>query len=109
MGHRPRLLILDEPTSGLDPIVRLEVVGAIREAADEGGRSVLFSTHIVSDLEAVADTVTVINRGRVLVSVERDELLSRWRRGESPLSLEEVFVHLVNSSDVGATREAMGR
>jgi len=163
MGHRPRLLILDEPTSGLDPIVRLEVVGAIREAADEGGRSVLFSTHIVSDLEAVADTVTVINRGRVLVSEEKDVLLSKWRRmsfqpnpsaardlerlcqafiqrepvggmftgvtncysqdlaqrirnaavegtvGESPLSLEEVFVYLVNSGNIGAPREAMGR
>lgn len=80
MGHRPRLLILDEPTSGLDPVVRHEVMNAIREVAADDGRSVLFSTHIVSDAEAAADTVTVIRDGRILVSEGKDELLSRWRR-----------------------------
>ena len=100
MAHRPRLLILDEPTSGLDPVVRHEVLNAIREVAADDGRSVLFSTHIVSDAEAAADTVTVIRDGRVLVSEGKDELLSRWRRaaGESPLSLEQIFLNLVGGS-----------
>ncbi len=80
MGHRPRLLLLDEPTSGLDPVVRHEVVTAIREAADEGDRAVLFSSHIGADLEAVADAITILNAGRVVVTEPTDALLYRWKR-----------------------------
>lgn len=80
MAHRPQLLILDEPTSGLDPLVRHEVIGALRDVVAEEDRSVLFSTHIVSDLEAIADFVTVIADGRVIASEPRDRLTERWRR-----------------------------
>jgi len=80
MAHRPRLLILDEPTSGLDPLVRHEVIEALRDVVAEEDRSVLFSTHIVSDHEAIADFVTVINDGRVIASEPRDRLTERWRR-----------------------------
>lgn len=80
MAHRPRLLILDEPTSGLDPLVRHEVIEALRDVVIEEDRSVLFSTHIVSDLEAVADFVTIINHGRVITSEPHDRLAGRWRR-----------------------------
>jgi len=85
LGHRPRLLVLDEPTTGLDPLVRQEVVAAIREVAADGRRAVLFSTHIVSDAEAAADWVTVLARGRVVTSEPKARLLSHYP------NLEEAF------------------
>ncbi len=80
MGHRPRLLILDEPTSGLDPLVRREVVGALREVVRDEGRSVLFSTHILSDLESLADYITVLAGGHLITSESMDTLADRWKR-----------------------------
>ncbi|MDQ7793359.1 MAG: ABC transporter ATP-binding protein [bacterium] len=80
LAHRPRLVILDEPTSGLDPLIRHEVIESLRDVVAGEDRSVLFSTHIVSDLEAIADFVTVINDGRVVASEPRDRLTERWRR-----------------------------
>lgn len=80
MGHRPQLLILDEPTSGLDPLVRHEVVDALRDVVSDEGHSVLFSTHIVSDLEAIADFVAVLVKGRLITCETREQLADRWRR-----------------------------
>ncbi len=96
MGHRPGLLLMDEPTTGLDPLVRHEVVEAIREVAGDGRRAVLFSTHIVSDLEAAADAVTILDQGQVIASEAKDRLLGRW----PGLSLEEVFRRLVKTSSI---------
>lgn len=80
LAPRPRLLILDEPTSGLDPLVRHEVVAAIREVVQDGRRGVLFSSHIVSDLETAADWITVLDGGRIVTTDAKDDLLGRWRR-----------------------------
>src|SRR3954465_8700904 len=66
LAHRPELLVLDEPSSGLDPIGRGDIVGAvIRTIADEG-RTVLFSSHLLEEVEQVADHVTMISRGRIV-------------------------------------------
>lgn len=62
-SHDARLLILDEPTSGLDPASRDEFTSLLQEFIQDGDRSVLFSTHITSDLERVADYIVVLNRG----------------------------------------------
>src|SRR5262249_3589442 len=65
LAHRPELLVLDEPSSGLDPIVRRDILEAIiRTIADEG-RTVLFSSHLLHEVERVADRVAMIHRGRV--------------------------------------------
>ena len=97
LAHRPRLLILDEPTSGLDPIVRYEVVNVVRDLARKEGAAVLFSTHIVSDLELAADWVTVLCDGRVVTSETKDRLLGRWRR----------LTFAVTGGGSGATRTAL--
>src|SRR5579872_1102850 len=66
LAYRPELLVLDEPSSGLDPIVRRDILGAIiRTIADEG-RTVLFSSHLLSEVEQVSDYVAMIRAGRVL-------------------------------------------
>lgn len=68
LAYRPELLVLDEPSSGLDPIVRRDILGAvIRTIADEG-RTVLFSSHLLEEVEQVADHVTMINHGKIALS-----------------------------------------
>lgn len=72
MSHNPRLLILDEPTSGLDPAARDDLVLLFQEFIEDGEHSILFSTHITSDLEKCADYITYIKNGQILASTERD-------------------------------------
>jgi ABC-2 type transport system ATP-binding protein len=83
--HGPRLLLLDEPTSALDPIGRRDVLDMI--ASMRGRTTVFFSTHILSDVERVCDTVAVIANGRVVAQSGIDELRSR-RGGLNRLSIE---------------------
>src|SRR3989454_299090 len=74
LAHRPELLVLDEPSSGLDPIVRRDILGAvIRTIADEG-RTVLFSSHLLDEVEEVADHVTMIASGRIVLSAPLDAI-----------------------------------
>ncbi|MCP4786563.1 MAG: ABC transporter ATP-binding protein [Fuerstiella sp.] len=78
LSHRADLLILDEPTTGLDPASRRELLTIMSEYIEDGSRSVLFSTHITSDLERVADFVTLLQAGKLVFSSEKDEILENW-------------------------------
>ncbi len=75
LSHGARLLLLDEPTSGLDPVSRDELLDIFRRLVSDGEHSILFSTHIITDLEKCADTLTYIQNGRILCSDE----LERFR------------------------------
>jgi ABC-2 type transport system ATP-binding protein len=95
LAHRPELLILDEPSSGLDPLARGDILSAIiRTVADEG-RTVLFSSHLLEEVQRVADEVALLYQGRVLLEGELDQLLQQHHRlvlqfadaVEPPLSL----------------------
>ncbi|MEZ6123750.1 MAG: ABC transporter ATP-binding protein [Planctomycetaceae bacterium] len=67
IAHRPQLLVLDEPSSGLDPVVRRDILAAIiRTVADEG-RTVLFSSHLLDEVQRVSDSVAMLNHGKVLL------------------------------------------
>lgn len=80
LAHRPELLVLDEPSSGLDPVVRRDILGAIiRTIADEG-RTVLFSSHLLDEVERVADRVAIIHQGRVLLTASMEEIKEQHRR-----------------------------
>ena len=70
LSHNARLLILDEPTSGLDPVSRDDLLDVFREVIEDGSRSILFSTHIISDLEKCADYITYIKGGKILASTD---------------------------------------
>jgi len=74
LAHRPRLLILDEATSGLDPVMRSEVLDILRDIIQDEERSILLSTHITSDLEKIADYITLLHEGRVVFSESANAL-----------------------------------
>jgi ABC-2 type transport system ATP-binding protein len=67
LAHRPELLILDEPSSGLDPVVRRHILSAVMRNVAHEGRTVLFSSHLLDEVERVADYVAVIHRGKLVL------------------------------------------
>lgn len=80
LAHRPPLLVLDEPSSGLDPVVRRDILEAIiRTVADEG-RTVLFSSHLLDEVERVADHVAMLHQGRVVLDGALDTVCSGHQR-----------------------------
>lgn len=78
LAHRPKLLILDEPTSGLDPVIRDEILDFFFEFIEKEDHTVLFSSHILSDLEKIADQITFIQNGEIVFSENKDEMLFRF-------------------------------
>ena len=77
LSHNAKLLIMDEPTSGLDPIVRNDIIQIFREYVVEEDHSILLSSHITSDLEKIADEVVFINRGKIVLAGNKDEILEK--------------------------------
>lgn len=75
LSHNAELLIMDEATTGLDPVVRNEILDIFREYLMDGDRSILMSSHITSDLEKIADSVTFIDRGKILLTGYKDDVL----------------------------------
>jgi ABC-2 type transport system ATP-binding protein len=80
LAHRPDLLVLDEPSSGLDPVVRRDILGAIIRTIAEEGRTVVFSSHLLDEVERVADRVAIIHQGRILLTATMDEIKDSHRR-----------------------------
>ena len=77
LSHNAKLLIMDEPTSGLDPIVRNEMINIFRDFVLEEDHTILLSSHITADLEKLADEVVFINKGRIVLAGNKDELLEK--------------------------------
>ena len=77
-SHHPSLLILDEPTSGLDPVVRSEVLDLFLEFIQDENHTILFSTHITSDLEHIADYIIFLDDGKIILKENRDTLLEEY-------------------------------
>lgn len=75
LSHEAELLIMDEPTSGLDPIVRNEILQIFQEFVLEENHTILLSSHITGDLERIADMVTFIDHGKIILSGDKNELL----------------------------------
>ena len=102
LAHRAELLVLDEPTAGLDPVFRRALLERLAAYVSDGRASVLLSTHITSDLERMADFITYVRAGRVVLSATRDELAERWAtvRGGSVL-LEEGIRSMLSGYESG--------
>lgn len=77
LSHNAKLVILDEPTSGLDPVAREELLNLLREIVEDGEKSVLFSTHITSDLDKCADFVIFIRNGELIARDTKDVLIEK--------------------------------
>ncbi len=78
LAHKPKLLILDEPTSGLDPVVRNEVLEIFQKFVSDEEHTILFSTHITSDLEHIADKIIFIDKGQIVLNELRDEIIDNY-------------------------------
>lgn len=102
MSHEAKLLLLDEPTSGLDPVARDELLEILSKYIADGQKSILFSTHITSDLEKIADYITLIDHGNIFYSGTKDDLLESYcivRGGSRDLSdsLKEKIIGLTTN------------
>jgi ABC-2 type transport system ATP-binding protein len=80
LAHKPKLLILDEPTAGVDPIARREILDTLRRQVEDHGRTVFFSTHHISEVEDIGDSVGVLHRGELFYQGSLDGLSQRVRR-----------------------------
>lgn len=103
LSHHARLLILDEPTSGLDPVSRDELLHIFLRIVANGKRSILFSTHITSDLDRCADDITYIQGGRLLRTADRKTFLRSFdslktAQDSGPLTLEEIMLRTERSA-----------
>ena len=102
LSHKAKLLILDEPTSGLDPVSRDDILELFRQLVKNEEISILFSTHITSDLEKCADYITYIKDGKLLKSAEKNAFIKSFQHLKEPgdngeLSLEEIMIRTERS------------
>ena len=99
MSHNARLLVLDEPTSGLDPAARDDLICMMQEFIEDGKHSILFSTHITSDLEKCADYITYIKEGKILAAADKESFKSSYilvtgKKDQLTPELEEKIIGL---------------
>lgn len=100
LSHGAELLILDEPTGGLDPIVRDEILDVFLEFVQDENHAIFVSSHITSDLEKIADYITFIHNGRIVMSDEKDAMLERY----GMLKCEENMLRELDRSAVAGIR-----
>ncbi|WP_433923678.1 ABC transporter ATP-binding protein [Paenibacillus taichungensis] len=78
LSHEAELLIMDEPTSGLDPVFRRELLDLLADVIQDETRSIIFSTHITTDLERIADYIAFIHKGKLVFNEAKDDVLERY-------------------------------
>ncbi|ACO83416.1 ABC transporter ATP-binding protein [Clostridium botulinum] len=78
LSHNAELIIMDEPTAGLDPVFRREILDILYDLIQDENKSVFFSTHITTDLEKIADYITFINKGKLVFSQNKDEIMEKY-------------------------------
>ncbi|XID93379.1 ABC transporter ATP-binding protein [Paenibacillaceae bacterium WGS1546] len=101
LSHKAEFLILDEATSGLDPIVRDDILEILIDFVQDENHSVLFSSHITSDLEKVADYITFIHKGKRLFSCPKDDLMDKY----GIVSCRTAVFALLDQTDIVAYRK----
>lgn len=97
LAHDPSLLVLDETTSSLDPVVRDELLELFQEFVESGDRAILFSSHITSDLEKIADRIIFIHEGRIILEVDRNDMDDKLAIAHAPKGFEGIGDSLVKA------------
>lgn len=105
LSHQAQLLILDEPTSGLDPIVRDEILDIFLDFIQDETHSIFVASHIVEDLEKIADYITFIHKGKILLSEDKDRLLEKYVVLKGP---REAFLQYAPSQLIGYKENSFG-
>lgn len=100
LSHNAKLLVMDEATTGLDPVVRNEILDIFLEYLQDENHSILMSSHITTDLERVADSVTFIDRGRLLLSGYKDDILEQ----HGVIKCTKANYKEIDSADIVSTR-----
>lgn len=103
LSHQAELIIMDEPTSGLDPVFRSELLDILYYMMQDEKKSILFSTHITSDLERIADYIAFINNGKIIFAADKDSVLEEFSIVKGPMailepSLEKEFIGIRKSA-----------
>ncbi len=101
LSHNAKLLLLDEPTGGLDPIVREEILDMLMDYMQDGNRTVILSSHILSDLEKIADYITFIHNGKIQFFEEKDRLTEEL----AILSCDDETKKLIGKTAIVAERK----
>ena len=112
LAKRPEVLILDEPLASLDPLARHDFMGSLMAAVAEDGLSVVFSSHVVAELERIADYLVVLNQGRLQLAGEVDVLLGAHRILTGPggeMALDSKRIAVVQATQAGAQTHLLVR
>ncbi len=96
LARRPKTLILDEPTTGVDPVSRNEMLDLLYEFMQQEDHSILFSTHITSDLDKIADYIVMLEKGRVIMNESKEMLQSRYQySGRGLPDIETIMLDII--------------
>ncbi|MTI86198.1 MAG: ABC transporter ATP-binding protein [Firmicutes bacterium] len=106
LAHKPELLLLDEPTSGLDPVVRYDLLQELLEVIQDESRTVLLSSHIIGDIEKVADYVGFLRQGKLVLYNDKESILEKYKRVQLKLAstvlIETIRDYFIQYSNEGA-------
>lgn len=105
LSHHAELLILDEPTSNLDPTFRIEFLDVLQELMIDEEITILFSTHITSDLERIADYIVMIDDGEILFNMEKEALLDTYKKVKGP---KDILDDEINELLIGRQTSSLG-
>lgn len=95
ISRRPEILILDEPTSNVDPISRVDMIDMLHEFVENENNTILFSTHITSDLDKIADYIMMIDDGQIVLYDETENLRDIYSGNQKQLTIEEIMYEVV--------------
>lgn len=108
LSHNAKLLILDEPTSGIDPVSRDEILDLFKMIVKDGKRSILFSTHITSDLDKCADHIVYIKKGKIIASKEKQDFIDDYLYIKGPMKdFEKIKDLVISHKEEGDTFTAL--